>query len=392
MSVPSRGDRLEETIVVSGGDVSDRLLQQLASLPPDAELEDAIWALVSAFADGGEDVCIGVCVPNVAGEQLIVRHAPRPSRPRMHDAARLFPEMEHEDILRVPFDDGSSLHVGGPTVLEGDRRKAAELLALSIGSTVRRARHLESLKRESQEAKSLREQAVQSDKLANLGRMAASVVHELNNPLTSIVAYTDLLRRRFGDRDIDPSDRERLVRISEAASRVLAFTRDLVAYSRPSPASPSPITIHDVIDRALVFCDHVLSDSHVTVVRRFGEVPFVFGLHGPLTQVFVNLITNACQAMDPDGGTVEIETGTHESTGNLVVRILDQGPGIRPDIADRLFEPYFTTRGEADGNGLGLHIVQTILTSHGGSATARNRDGRGAVFTVELPARPLRAP
>ncbi|NUO52969.1 MAG: two-component sensor histidine kinase [Polyangiaceae bacterium] len=382
---PSRASGLEETMVLSGSNPSERVLEQLALLAPDADLEDAVWALVSAYAEGDEDLAVGVCIPDVGGSQLIVRHAPRPSRPRVQDAARLFPEAEHELILPVPHDEGSTVHVAADVPLDALGFRQVELLSMAISSVVRRVRHLERMRKESAEVRTLRDQAVQSDKLAGLGRMAASIVHELNNPLTSIVAYADFLRRRLEHQNVEPEDRERLARISEAAGRVLAFTRDLVAYSRPSTAAPSALSIHDVIERALVFCDHVIADSNVKIIRQFGEIAPMHGLHGPLTQVFVNLVTNACQAMAPTGGSLIIDTRLGE--GRIVVRVVDEGPGIEPDAIERLFEPYFTTRSEGGGSGLGLNIVQTIVASHGGQVTAANADVHGAVFTVELPLR-----
>lgn len=386
MSQSSRTDRLEETVLLGASSLAERLLMQLASMAPDAELEDALWAIVSIYTEV-EDVAVGVCVPGIGGEQLVIRHAPRPSQPRVMDAARLFPEVQHEEIFGVPFDDGSTFHVGTDVALDSAARRDAEHVALVIGSTIRRHRYAERLKREAQEIDVLRNQAVQSDKLAGLGRMAASIVHELNNPLTSIVAYADYLRRRWEQQtSVDVADRERLGRISEAAGRVLAFTRDLVAYSRPSSADPSAMSVHDVIERALVFCEHVITESNnITLVRAYGELPAVRGLHGPLTQVFVNLVTNACQAMAPDGGRLTIETSHDVSRGVVVVRIVDEGHGIDVDQIDRLFEPYFTTRGDGGGNGLGLNIVQTIVASHGGSVTATPNTPKGAVFSVELP-------
>lgn len=380
---PPKG--LEETVVVGASDVSERLLVQLASLAVDGDLEDGLWALVSTVAEGNDDLAIGVCVPQIGGEQLIIRHAPRPSQPRVMDAARLFPEAEHEEVFSVPFDDGSTLHIGGEEPLDSSTRHACEQLALAIGSTLRKHRRFEQLRREAQEVQALRDQAVQSDKLAGLGRMAASIVHELNNPLTSIVAYADYLRRRWEQERVESADRERLGRISEAAARVLAFTRDLVAYSRPSSADASAMSVHDVIERAIVFCEHVLS-ANVTVVRAYGELPPIRGLHGPLTQVFVNLITNACEAMEPEGGKLTITTHHDAARDCVVIVVTDEGHGIQGSHIERLFEPYFTTRGDGGGNGLGLNIVQTIVASHGGTVTASHNQPRGAKFTVELPA------
>lgn len=385
MTHPSKSDRLEETVVLGSSDLSERLLFQLATLPPDGDLEDSLWALVSAFADGSEDLAVGLCVPQGLSDQLVIRHAPRPSRPRVMDAARLFPEATHEEVFPIPNDEGSTLHIGTDDPMDVLLRRNAEQVALAVSAALRRHRLVTSLKREVQEVEQLRSQAVQSDKLAGLGRMAASIVHELNNPLTSIVAYADYLRRRWEQQGAEPSDRERLGRISEAAGRVLTFTRDLVAYSRPSSADPSAMNIHDVIERALLFCEHVIAGTNVTLVRTYGDLPPVRGLHGPLTQVFVNLVTNACQAMEQDGGKLTIETTYDADRRVVAISVLDEGHGIQTDKIDRLFEPYFTTRGDGGGNGLGLNIVQTIVASHGGTVTATHNEPKGARFVVELP-------
>ncbi len=385
MTHPSKSDRLEETVVLGSSDLSERLLFQLATLPPDGDLEDSLWALVSAFADGSEDLAVGLCVPQGLSDQLVICHAPRPSRPRVMDAARLFPEATHEEVFPIPHDEGSTLHIGTDDPMDVLLRRNAEQVALAVSAALRRHRLVTSLKREVQEVEQLRSQAVQSDKLAGLGRMAASIVHELNNPLTSIVAYADYLRRRWEQQGAEPSDRERLGRISEAAGRVLTFTRDLVAYSRPSSADPSAMNIHDVIERALLFCEHVIAGTNVTLVRTYGDLPPVRGLHGPLTQVFVNLVTNACQAMEQDGGKLTIETAYDADRRVVAISVLDEGHGIQSDKIDRLFEPYFTTRGDGGGNGLGLNIVQTIVASHGGTVVATHNEPKGARFVVELP-------
>lgn len=381
----SKNDRLEETVVLGASDLPERLLFQLATLPPDGDLEDALWAIVSAYTDGSEDMCVGLCVPQGPGEQLVIRHAPRPSQPRVMDAARLFPEATHEEVFAIPHDEGSTLHLGSDDPLDVPQRRGAEQLALAVSAVLRRQRLVSSLRREVLEVEQLRSQAVQSDKLAGLGRMAASIVHELNNPLTSIVAYADYLRRRWEQQGAEAADRERLGRISEAAGRVLSFTRDLVAYSRPSSADPSAMNIHDVIERALLFCEHVIAATGVTVVRSYGDLPAIRGLHGPLTQVFVNLVTNACQAMERGGGRLTIETAHDGDREVIEIRVLDEGHGIRGDDLERLFDPYFTTRGDGGGNGLGLNIVQTIVASHGGTVTATNNEPCGACFVVELP-------
>jgi two-component system, NtrC family, sensor kinase len=376
-------DKLEETMVLGEGGRAERALAQLASLPPDGDLEDGLYAIVSTFAEGADDLFIGVCVPNVDGRQLVVRHAPRPSQPRINDAARLFPEIDDEVVLDLPLDPGSTLHVAGDSLAF---YRDHEALALALGSLVRRWRFVLELRRDAGEVHSLRDKAVQSDKLAGLGRMAASIVHELNNPLTSIVAYADYLQKRWEEGQPDPADRERLARISEAAARVLSFTRDLVAYSRPSSAEPTLLNLHDVLERAMQFCEHVLESNHVTVERSYADIPPIRGLHGPLTQVFVNLVTNACQAM-PQGGVLTLGTSVDTDERMVEVAVADEGHGIPVEHVDKLFEAYVTTRGDGGGSGLGLNIVRTIVHSHGGTVCAKNRTPSGSVFVIRLPYR-----
>ncbi|MFO0549262.1 MAG: ATP-binding protein [Polyangiaceae bacterium] len=380
-------------MVLGSVDLGERLLTQLASLTPGNDLEDSLWALISTFAEGLGDVAVGVCVPRVNAGQLIVRHAPTPREPRAPDPARLFPERDDELILEAAPELGATLHVAVDGPIDSTIRRGADLLAHAVGSVIRQARFQDELRRDAREVHSLRDQAVQSDKLAGLGRMAASIVHELNNPLTSIVAYSDLLRRRFEQLGLEAADRDRLARIAEAASRVLSFTRDLVAYSRPSSADLALLSLHDEIERAIGFCDHLIDESAVIIERRYGELPPIRGLRGPLTQVFVNLITNACQAMRESAGSAArtsgnrlvLETSFDRAREVVVARIIDEGPGIESQAFDRLFEPYFTMNREG-GNGLGLSIVRTIVASHGGAVTAANHEPRGAVFTIELPA------
>jgi len=230
---------------------------------------------------------------------------------------------------------------------------------------------------------------VQAEKLASLGQIAAGVVHELNNPLTSIVAYTDFLIRKVEARS-DASDHDeidRLRRIAESAGRMLRFTRDLVSYARPSSEVPVQVSVHVVIDQALAFCEHVLHEAGVEVDRRFApHVPLVRGKPEQLAQVFVNLVTNACHAMPETGAKLVVTT---ESDGDTVVMsVADNGHGILPQHMTHVFAPFFTTKGSGLGTGLGLTIVKSIVDAHNGSIRVHSVPGAGGgtTFTVTLPA------
>jgi signal transduction histidine kinase len=218
------------------------------------------------------------------------------------------------------------------------------------------------------------------------------MVHELNNPLTSIVAYTDYLAKRWVlKRDADPTgtagdELERLRRIGESAHRLLRFTRDLVAYARPSSDTPVPVVLHGVIDQALVFCDHVLIESKTKLDRRFGDgILPVRRLPEQLTQVFVNLITNACQAMPSTGGSVSITTELLDGDGEVRIIVSDSGEGISDTNVARIFMPFFTTKVSGRGTGLGLSIVKNIIEAHGGCIAVESEIAKGTTFTLTLP-------
>lgn len=227
------------------------------------------------------------------------------------------------------------------------------------------------------------EVARQADKLAGLGQLVAGIVHELNNPVTSILAYADVLHQRASEAGIDPRDVDRLARIREAAQRIHRFSRDLVAYARPSTEVAVPLSIHDVIDRALLFCDHVLDRERVIVERAFGATGHVRGVGTQLVQVFVNLFTNAAKAMRDGGGTLRIETSNDGSM--IVIAVSDTGSGIAVGAMPRLFEPFFTTSPSGEGTGLGLTIVRDILQAHNGRVWAEPAPDAGARFVVCLP-------
>lgn len=234
------------------------------------------------------------------------------------------------------------------------------------------------------EVRELESQVIQAEKLATLGQLAAGVVHEINNPLTSISVYSDYLLKKGERAHADPADVEKLRRIVHASERILNFTRDLVAYARPSAEQPRSVSIHDVLDQSVMFCEHVIRESGVVVEKRYAlELPPVFAVKGQLHQVFINLITNACQAMPAGKGRLVLETRMADS-GRLLVRMTDNGSGIAPEHAERIFEPFFSTKSEGRGTGLGLSIVRNIIEQHRGEVRVRSAVGEGTSFEITL--------
>ena len=237
----------------------------------------------------------------------------------------------------------------------------------------------------------LQNQVIQAEKLATLGQLAAGVVHELNNPLTSITVYAEFLLRkaRFaltnGDSvmQIEQGDVEKLERINAGAQRIMLFARDLVQYAKPAGDELDVVCVNHVVKQSLSFCEHLFERAGVKLREDLAsDLPDVFAVPGQLEQVVINLVTNAVHAVEP-GGVVTVRSFRE---GDMVgVRISDTGPGIPVDALARVFEPFYTTKTDGQGTGLGLSIVRNIIEQHNGIINAVNLDGSGAAFTVRLP-------
>jgi PAS domain S-box-containing protein len=237
------------------------------------------------------------------------------------------------------------------------------------------------------ELRALEGQIIHAEKLATLGQLAAGVVHELNNPLTSISVYGDFLLQKALRDEAPHGDVEKLRRIVESAQRILNFTRDLVTYARPSTEKPVLIDAHELIEQAIGYCEHLIEETAARIERRYdAALPPVYGVRGQLVQVFVNLITNACHAMPHGAGRLVVSTSL-AGDGRLIVRLTDNGRGIPEQTLLRIFEPFFTTKGEGKGTGLGLSIVKNIVEQHGGELAVHSEVGRGTTFDIELACR-----
>ncbi|HZH76566.1 MAG TPA: ATP-binding protein, partial [Archangium sp.] len=229
----------------------------------------------------------------------------------------------------------------------------------------------------------LEQRVIQAEKLASMGQLAASVAHEINNPMTAVVTYADvLLQRALMAGTAAAADAEKLKKILESGHRILRFTRDLTSYARPAKERPEPVQLNALLDTAVGYCEHVVTQARVSVERDYGELPMLSGVKANLLQVFVNLITNACHAMQ-GGGQVSLRT--RREGREVVVWVKDTGSGISPEHLSRIFEPFFTTKTEGKGTGLGLSIVQRIVEKHGGQLRVESELGRGTLFTLRFP-------
>jgi PAS domain S-box-containing protein len=229
--------------------------------------------------------------------------------------------------------------------------------------------------------RSLQAAAEHAERLAGIGRLVAGVVHELNNPLTAVNMYSDVLVEKLTRAGHDPADVEKVRAIHEAGVRIQRLARDLVAYARPSGARTEPVELAEVIEEAVRLAKPALKEHAAVLDKRLAAVPPVEGSRASLVQVVVNLVRNAAQALS-DGGHVTVTLAPEG--GGVKLTISDDGAGMEPDIAARAFEPFFTTKG-GQGIGLGLPIVQGIVERHGGSVSLVTSPGKGTQVTVSLP-------
>ncbi|ACY15098.1 two-component system sensor histidine kinase NtrB [Haliangium ochraceum] len=237
----------------------------------------------------------------------------------------------------------------------------------------------------------LQSQVIQAEKLATLGQLAAGVVHELNNPLTSIVVYASYLEGKLsrgahrGEAlEVDPGDVEKLRRIGASAQRISNLARELVQYAKPAHETVERVSINHVVLQALSLCEHLFENGRVHLARELaGGLPPVRAIPGQLEQIVINLVTNAVHAVDGEGTvTVRTAAGADEA---VVLAVADTGSGVAEDLRARIFEPFFTTKTEGRGTGLGLSIVHGIVERHEGSIEVGDEAGGGALFSVTLP-------
>ncbi|MCC7540517.1 MAG: PAS domain-containing protein [Deltaproteobacteria bacterium] len=236
--------------------------------------------------------------------------------------------------------------------------------------------------RDLSEVRSLQERIIQAEKFVTLGQLAAGVVHELNNPLTSISVYGDYLLKKATREGRDKGDVEKLGRVVAAAERMLNFTRDLLTYARPSSEEPTLLQLDQVVEEALMFCEHLLDEKGVAIERRYASgLGSVYAIRSQLHQVFINLVTNAVHAVSKENGKITVSTDAGPDA-SVIVRIHDNGEGIAPENLPMIFEPFFTTKPEGRGTGLGLSIVRNILRSHRAAVEVQSACAGGTTFQL----------
>jgi two-component system NtrC family sensor kinase len=233
-----------------------------------------------------------------------------------------------------------------------------------------------------------------SEKYAAIGKLAATVAHEVNNPLFGILTYSRLGLKELDRTPIDDTSRrrmrEQLTVIERESRRCGEIMKNLLTFARQAPRRRQPARVNELIDRSLLLIRHQAELLGITVKMNLDTaLPAIECDAGQIQQVLLVLLANACEAM-PQGGVLTVTTRPAAPQIAIVVR--DTGPGIPPEVLPHIFEPFYSTKDDAHRTGLGLAVAQSIVEQHGGSIAARTLDTGGAEFTVLLPAATLADP
>jgi two-component system NtrC family sensor kinase len=232
--------------------------------------------------------------------------------------------------------------------------------------------------------KKAQERMVQSEKLSSLGRLAASIAHEINNPLAGILTYAKLLVRTLEEAPPDQAAREKIIKqlklVERETQRCTAIVRNLLDFARERPLKLGEVDVNAAISEALFLISNQSRMQNVKLEQDLQPVPAIEADFGQIRQALVNVLINACDAM-PSGGTLNVAT---RRTGEQIdVAVRDTGIGISPADMKKVLDPFFSTKEK--GTGLGLSVVYGIVERHGGALKLESTPGQGTTVTITLP-------
>jgi two-component system NtrC family sensor kinase len=226
------------------------------------------------------------------------------------------------------------------------------------------------------------EQLLQSEKLAAMGRLTSQIAHELNNPLYGIMNTLELLKTEI------PANNKRRKILDMALSEIIRLSdllRKMLSFSKPDQEERHPVDINPVLDEILLLHEKQLKENDINIAATYAkELGLINASKNQLRQVFLNMVANARDAM-PNGGTLSVATSGDND--NVYVEITDTGTGIREEHLDKIFDSFFTTKGEVKGVGLGLSVCYGFIEDHGGNIEVKSQVGEGTTFTITLPVR-----
>ncbi len=350
--------------------------------------------LISSSVDGviAADKMGNILVFNAAATQI--SGYSKPEALEQLNIIDIYPDDKAYEVMK----DLRSDTYGGPGKLKSYRvevtSKYGEAIPISLNASIVYEEGLEvatigffhdmreTLKME-EKLKNTQLQLLQSEKMASLGKLAAGVAHQLNNPLGGITLYTKLM---LEDYNLEENAKEDLNRILKDAERCRDTVKELLEFTRQTRHFMKPNDINQAIIRTLFLLERQPLFQNVVIKKDFCEsLPLVTCDLQQMNHVFMNLILNAAQAMEGQG-TLTLTTAALENGERIRLEITDTGPGIPEKLLPRIFEPFFTTKEEGQGTGLGLSLVYRIIKTHDGQIKAQSTPGKGSTFVIEMPA------
>ena len=277
--------------------------------------------------------------------------------------------------------------------------KISEFIEISRDITVRKReeeevkRNLEQMvEQRTQQLRDTHQKLIHQDKMASLGKLSASVVHEINNPNAGILNLILLLQRMINEGPLSErelSQFEKYLGLMESETRRISrIVSNLLAFSRQSKMEMLPINVNQLVEKVLLLNTNLLKINDIKLEKALDDqIPNVDGSEDQLQQVFMNLFSNAVEAMENHKqGILTIRTFHQPNSGRVVISFSDNGIGVPPENIPNLFEPFFTTKKKSKGVGLGLSVAYGIIEEHNGSIRVASEEGKGTEFVVELPA------
>ncbi len=281
---------------------------------------------------------------------------------------------------------------------EAFNRMTADLKAARLEVTTWSERLEEKVVEKTEELQRAQRQVLHMEKMASLGKLAATVAHELNNPLSGILTYARLVERELGRGELSADERGELaeyLRLMEVeCGRCGDIVKNLLLFARrPGGAEMAPVDVNEVVDRSLKLIRHHLEISNVRLNKQpLDGDPMIRADVGELEQALVALFVNAVEAMSCpgfEGGELSVSSSGDE--GHVRIDVADTGVGIHPEVLPHIFEPFFSTKNKESGVGLGLAVVYGIVERHGGTIQVESEPGRGTTFHLTLPRHPTPA-
>jgi len=276
----------------------------------------------------------------------------------------------------------SKKNTAGVIIVARDVRKIKQLLSTAKKAAEAERKKAQELKKAYNKLKSLQNQLIHSEKLACIGRLAAGVAHEINNPLTGILTFAYLLLSEMAE---DNPRREDLKVIVEEAERCRTITQNLLEFARENQPKKKIVNINTIVEKTLSIVEKQASFQNIKIIKELDpNIPSLLLDLNQIEQVFMNIVLNAQEAM-PQGGFLTVSSNLSKDGKFVEVKVTDTGCGIPEKNLEKIFEPFFTTKKAGKGTGLGLAISYGIIKNHGGDISVFSKEGRGTTVLIKLP-------